>query len=535
MKIRLLNAGLCACALLMTLSGCSSDETLTGDNSTAVQSMKINVSDGMFTSVENNGAKTRATDNGATTSFAKDDAVGIFVVTSNGTLALTNAKYTYDGTSKWLNSNSTEYLPYYEGAKYFAYYPYQGTIEGKYSASGTFSDLTAEIFFGTLIRDWTPATDQSTQANYTAQDLMVSMATVDATNHAASFAMAHQMSMIEFDLPQYHDTYGGADTYRFTFDAVKPFNIANGIYRLLVKPSTALSVTGKNQYNSTDVTKTKGWKISGAAPAASKYKIYKYNGAAASLTQTSRQNVYIGDATIGNYLYADGTNGTTFKSDQTVGIIYSSEVTQAQYNAGCRHGRALALKDAYSSTCAWSTGYTSPYPDQTVHPYCQKINTFFNDVSSGYDAANSSYVTDTNNPAWYYCNTYSDGTTHTGSLANRKWYLPSAGDWWDIMENLCTWTASEMTTIKSQRANSSDMGFLISGLSGCYSTFDTKLSAGGAGSPLIHTNYYWSASEYNSGIAVNVAFGSSFVGVDGIDKPISSSSSVSSVRAVLAY
>ena len=136
MKIRLLNAGLCACALLMTLSGCSSDETLTGDNSTATQSMKINVSDGMFTSVENNGAKTRATDSGTGTSFVNGDAVGIFVVKSDGTLALTNAKYTYDGTSKWLNSNSTEYLPYYEGAKYFAYYPYQSSLTSdKYDAT----------------------------------------------------------------------------------------------------------------------------------------------------------------------------------------------------------------------------------------------------------------------------------------------------------------------------------------------------------------------------------------------------------------
>src|SRR5574344_2554030 len=539
MKIRLLNAGLCACALLMTLSGCSSDETLTGDNSTAPQSMKINVSDGVFTSVDNNGTKTRAIDDGTGTTFVKGDAVGIFVVKSDGTL-LTNAKYTYDGTSKWFNSNSTEYLPYYEGAKYFAYYPYQESLASdKYDAT---KSTTAETFFGTLISSWTPAADQSTPATYTAQDLMVSMATVDASAGSCSFALSHQMSMIEFDFPQVQYTYNGANVYRFTFDAPnKPYNIADGKYRLLVNPkNTSLSITGKNQYNSTDVSKTKGWKISGAAPAASKYKIYKYNGAAASLTQTSRQNVYMGDATVGNYLYSDGTNGTIFKSDQTVGIIFSSELTQNQYNAGCRHGRALALKDAYNGTCTWSTDYTSPYADQVAHPYCQTSSTFYNDVSSGYDAlsANSSYVGDSNNPAWYYCNTYSDGTTHTGSLANRKWYLPSAGDWWDIMENLCTWTASEMTTIKSQRANSSDMGIssdkgiIISGLSGYYSTFDTKLSAGGAGSPLIHTNYYWSASEYNSNIAVNVAFGSIFVGLDGIDKSISSSSSV---RAVLAY
>lgn len=71
--------------------------------------MKINVSDGVFTSVDNNGAKTRATDSGTGTTFVNGDAVGIFAVKSDGTL-LTNAKYTYDGTSKWLNSNSTEYL-----------------------------------------------------------------------------------------------------------------------------------------------------------------------------------------------------------------------------------------------------------------------------------------------------------------------------------------------------------------------------------------------------------------------------------------
>ena len=530
MKSKLLNAGLLACALLMTLSGCSSDETLTGDVNTSVKSMKINVSDGMFTSVDNNGAKTRATDSGTGTTFSSGDAIGIFAVKTDGTLALTNAKYTYNGT-KWLNSDNTDILPYYAGAKYFAYYPYQESLaNSKYDATKT----TANTFFGTLISSWTPAADQSTQAKYTAQDLMVSMATVDVSTGSSSFTMSHQMSMVEMYFNQVHYTYNGANTYRFTFDATnKPFNIADGKYRFLVNPSAALSITGKNQYNSTDSTKTKGWKISGATPAASKYKICKYHGASASLTQTSRQNVFIGDATVGNYLYDDGTNGTTFKANQTVGIIYSSELTQAQYNAGCRHGRVLALKDAYSSTCVWSTGYTSPYADQTVHPYCQKFNTCFNDVSSGYDAlsANSSYVGNSNNPAWKYCNTYNDGTTHAGSLVGRNWYLPSVGDWWDIMENLCTWTAAQKTTIQGMRTSPNSPTTLISGLSGYYSTFDTKLSAGGAGSPLIHANYYWSASEYNGSNAVVVLFYSNGVDVGYGGK----AGSYRIVRAVLAY
>ncbi|WP_306302271.1 fimbrillin family protein [Segatella paludivivens] len=128
MKRKLLNAGLLVCALLITLSGCSSDETLTGDSSTAAKSMKINVSDGMFSSVDNNGVKTRATDDVTGTTFSSGDAIGIFAVKSDGTLALTNAKYIYED-SKWISSNNTSILPYYAGAKYFAYYPYQQVLQ----------------------------------------------------------------------------------------------------------------------------------------------------------------------------------------------------------------------------------------------------------------------------------------------------------------------------------------------------------------------------------------------------------------------
>lgn len=251
-----------------------------------------------------------------------------------------------------------------------------------------------------------------------------------------------------------------------------------------------------------------------------------------SPTTSTRSNVYFGDATVGNYLYADGTNGTTFKSGQTVGIIYSSELTQAQYNAGCRHGRVLALKDAYNGTCQWSTGSTSPYPDQVAHPYCQIFSTCFNDVSSGYDASSSAYAGLTSNPAWYYCKNYNDGTTHSGDLARKIWYLPSIGDWWDIMENLCTWTAAQKTTITSMRASPKGISTLISGLSsGYYSNFDSKLKAA-AGSALIHKNYYWSASEHSSGSAVIVYFKSSSVNVNNYGETDSNNGYV---RAVLAY
>lgn len=490
MKSRLLSAFLFACASLMMLSSCSSDETLTGDSSIAVQSMKINVSDGVFTSVDNNGAKTRAIDDGTGTTFVKGDAVGIFAVTSNGTLALTNAKYTYDGTS-WLNSDNTDKLPYYDGIKYFAYYPYQESLgSDKYDATKT----TAETFFGTLISSWTPAADQSTQAKYTAQDLMVSMATVDIPTHSCTFAMSHQMAFVEMDLHQAHYTYNGLDTYRFTFDnANKPFNTAAGKYRFLVKPSSTLSITGNNQYNSTDVSKTKHWKITGTAPVVAKYKIYKYNGALAWLTQTSRQNVYIVDANIGEYLYDNGTTGTTTSGKTVVGIVFSDQISSAEYSAGYTHGYALALTDASAARPTWGpdAGLTKV---TTLAGYYNDINSgYTGTVTKGYNSSNITY------PAWQAANNYD---VNVSGFKNSGWYLPSIGQWWDVCANL---GKVDLTSMQTGPAGSHQI------YPGPTATTNVNNAIKAAGGAALTT--YWSASEFDTNIAAIVDFSSSYVGL----------------------
>ena len=510
MKSKLLNAGLLACALLMTLSGCSSDETLTGDSSTA-KSMKINVSDGMFTSVDNNGAKTRATDSGTGTTFSSGDAIGIFAVKTDGTLALTNAKYTYNGT-KWLNSDNTDKLPYDGGIKYFAYYPYQESLAStKYDARQT----TAETFFSSLISGWTPATDQSTQANYTAQDLMVSMATVDVSTGSSSFTMSHQMSMVEIDFPQVHYTYNGADVYRFTFDATnKPFNIADGKYRFLVNPSAALSITGKNQFSSTDATKTKGWNISGTTPAAAKYKVYKYNGASASLTQTARQGVYIGTANVGDYLYADGTTGTTKGGKTIVGIVFSNQISTAEYNAGYTHGYALALKDV-SGNPAWG-----PYPGDAGLTKVTTIAGYYNDINAGYTGTfTKNYKSNSNYPAWQAANSYNVAVTGP----NSGWYLPSIGQWWEVVANL------GKVDLTSMQAGTAGSGNIYTGTTATTNVNNAITAAGGTA--LITGKYYWSASEYSPSSAAVVYFSSSYVDLNIYYKYYTGCY----VRAVLAF
>jgi uncharacterized protein (TIGR02145 family) len=258
---------------------------------------------------------------------------------------------------------------------------------------------------------------------------------------------------------------------------------------------------------------------------------------------SGRSDMYTGDAPIGNYLYSDGNNGTTFISGQTVGIIYSREITQAQYAAGCRHGRVLALKNANSGNyCTWSGAYNSPYTDHTStgHLYATDFKTCFNDVSSGYDAlnANPSYVNTSSNYAWYYCRTYNDGTSRTNvsPFTNTGWYLPSVGEWWDIMEDLGTWTNDQYTTIKGMRTSSTGVGnYIITGLStsNYFSDLNSKLSTAGGNQIVLSSGayYFWSASEEDASNAVYVYFYSNGVCLYYYNK----TSYLSYVRAVLAY
>ena len=246
---------------------------------------------------------------------------------------------------------------------------------------------------------------------------------------------------------------------------------------------------------------------------------------------STRTGIYIGDAVIGNYLYDTGQSGTTYSSSHTVGIIYSNELTTEQYTNGCRHGKVLALKNANSgNNCNWANPATSINPSI----WSTTLKTAYEDIASGYVGTIDKNMANTStNYAYYYCRNYSDGTTK--SFTNSGWYLPSAGDWWDVAANLGVFTDAQKTTIKSSQISNTGLGaYMIQGLDGTYfSSLNTKLSSAGGDQivPQSGASYFWSASEYSSSIAVSVPFNSDYVGVNLGSKPGSSGY----VRAVLAY
>ncbi len=232
--------------------------------------------------------------------------------------------------------------------------------------------------------------------------------------------------------------------------------------------------------------------------------------------QDTRASAVTGTATVGTYLYNDGTTGTTTAGKTIVGIVFSNQLSSAEYAKGYTHGYALALQDVSTSTIAYKTAASDAG--------LTKVQTFsacYNDINAGYygtftlhyDKSNATY------PAWQAANNYN---VNVSGFTNSGWYLPSMGQWWDVCANLGS------VDLRTKQALTTSYGDIYTGGTATTNVNNAIKAAGGTA--LNTTNYYWSASECNSGVAVYVNFYSSYVYVNNDYKSIPYY-----VRAVLAF
>ncbi|BCS86143.1 hypothetical protein prwr041_20360 [Prevotella herbatica] len=236
-------------------------------------------------------------------------------------------------------------------------------------------------------------------------------------------------------------------------------------------------------------------------------------------SQGTRANAVTGTATPGTYLYSDGTTGTSGTppaGTTVVGIVFSNQLSSAEYSKGYTHGYALALKDASTGT-SWG-----PYG---VDAGLTKVTTFagyYNDITAGYygtftkgyNKSNSSY------PAWKAANNYN---VDVSGFKNSGWYLPSIGQWWDVCANL------GKVDLTSMQASSSSYGNVYS--TGTATTNVNAAINAAVGGQALTSSYYWSASEWSPGNAPRVHFYSSGVALDYRSKD----GTDYYVRAVLAF
>src|SRR5574344_1558942 len=472
-------------ALVALFSGCSSEDVIT--DSVKRDNLALTVSQENFAGLDS--VKTRTTDSGTSTTFSSGDAIGIYVV-NGSTVTNANLKYTYNGSS-WSNDTYGANVPFVPGGKYFAYYPYVSSYTAN---SVTASATTADDFFANVISGWTPSTDQSTHDKYTAQDLMVSMATVDGST-GYTFSMAHQMALMEMDFAQIllwksTGTSTGTSGYKYRFESHTPYDISgNGKYRLLVKPSTAkTTVTGRIYSDAT--TNSGAWYIQETSPAASNYKVYKYN--------SEEPSFYTCVPAVGSLYNSDGTCTNKIVSGKTpIGVVVSMNADYCESGNGYGHGLVMALNYITGNTAKWKSDNSESNLSK-----CTTYKTWYENVS-GLSNQTTVGISDTY-PAFKAAYNYTPA--HPAGSSN--WFIASTGQGWDAMEKAAKKNGATLTL---QGLHSSTSFGDVSGDGTKALTALNKLMSSYSGltyTALVTDQWHWTGSEWDSTYACVYNFSS---------------------------
>ncbi|RHJ48258.1 fimbrillin family protein [Bacteroides sp. AM10-21B] len=507
------------------------------------------------------GTSTRTAENQYTTTFTAGDAIGVYAIDKNGHIlpAATNLRLeavtvaASDAASggsilTWQTADGKTPL-YIPGGTYYAYYPYQADsyMAGKVPDTATgplAASTTAADFFKDLTAAWSPSADQSSHDKYTAQDLMIakgSMAEdIPAERRKLSFSMAHRMALVVIDLPKtkytLKDAVGNSlpdyiinAPLNVAFSDFIPCHTDNGAYRYLITPVPADAADAAKPLLSGSYTKSDAsvadWSFN-ADVAAGDYKEYVVDGGSATVI-TKAHTLQAGD-----FYMKDGSligkNESLSAAQQVncIGIVFCTDASRIgagektklkDLGVTAPHGLVMALTNA-SDGCKWGDYTKDENADgQSGEPFKENIATLqkqYNDIN-GYaethwigdkikGSAESSYTADTYK-AFDVALNYG-ATTETAQYAAPEkttgWFLPSMGQWWDILENFGGLDLSSYKT-------STDSYVYIYGAGNTAITNLNVYMGKVTGAASFETNtYFWSSSEFSSNVACSVNFSS---------------------------
>lgn len=407
---------LCACS---TLGSCTNDsDPLSGEGSQSRQPLTIRVSASSFTSLLHEGTpSTRTTEDGYETKFTGGEEIGVFAITNlgNPTAAyadnINNLKLvcSVDPTTQkvtWTPEDPDKLLCYYDNLTYIAYYPYKQDITINISGSATSAAILQQLAANSNLQ---PLSNQSTEANYKASNLMTAVATPTAapsgTDQAiVSLNFEHQYSLLilkPFTVLNNYTPPSGAG-YEYStgvpdiaakdaiINDIEALPMSDGTFRAILKTNAASAVVPTGSY------KTEGDKavlytgnaINAGTLVAGKYYTQQVGISYHPVAPTER------GLQIGDFYCSDGTvlphdipfNGTPA---DCIGIVYYAgpgpdDVFSNYGDTGIQgdiHGYVVALKDAYPSDTdkKWGrrdvyfeigqttqfNGYTKKYAEQT--------------------------------------------------------------------------------------------------------------------------------------------------------------------------
>ena len=207
---------------------------------------------------------------------------------------------------------------------------------------------------------------------------------------------------------------------------------------------------------------------------------------------------------IGDYYYSDGTFGASASptGKTTIGVVFSNAISATDSVKGWTHGYAMALTNA-ASAVAWSSSTYSSTQEFT--PLVSSLSDYETQLD-GYThcqtvKAKAGSNLSSNYPAISYALNYS---AYTAPSSSSGWYLPSTGQWYQIITNLGG--ISIGTTPTSITTNGLIYWYYSGGASTTSSGINSYLSKVVSGSNLIDwasggDRWYWCSSERSGSYA----------------------------------
>nr|MDE6490463.1 fimbrillin family protein [Muribaculaceae bacterium] len=433
------------------MTSCSQEEFLPGvDDAANAGALNITVTDGGYASTA------RAAEDGLTTVFTQGDRIGVFAV-ANRTIynGIDNVSLTATEGAAGIvwTPDFNHSLVYKDGVTYYAYYPYTAQLPAAVDLTAT--DATA--FFAPVAAAWNVADNQSDYNDYTASDLMTAKGRIEGSS--LSFDMTHRMALIMINFPQssYEFTNEPALPDYMVFSAAdvrfkdrEPLSLSSASYAMLVNPAIS-NMTFSGSYNIDDSQRNWSFTSNAAAGSANTYNIDPEKGLGKMKHHLQVGDFFLAD---GRLLSKDATANEVASAD-VVGIVYNidpARIGDAEKQAlgGNVHGSVMAVKEISQPEAlfTWSEEKT----DETTIGFpniCGSINAESFRIAdtdfSGLHYLNllrekrKQQYDDNMYEAFKYAAEYgSERTDHIALLAaTTGWYLPTLGQWFDIVRNLC--------------------------------------------------------------------------------------------------
>lgn len=390
----------------------------------------------------------------------------------------------------------------------FAYYPYQSTVTGTLTPSAT----DAAGFFANVVSAWTPATDQSTHALYTASDLMIGAGTVGDKSGGAyplTFTMTHAMALVVIETPKARCVLSTDGNYTWAselpdakFYDFTPYNSSLATYRYLVKPTQSGASELRGSYTAQNGN-AKVYTIAQNSIAAGNYVHYKID----NTTVIDKSHTL----TVGDFYLKDGSlvaHDATLTDAQKaacIGIVYwvgdatAKDKTLKTDHPGCTHGLVISSNDNGSfmwrdspiSVQDWldKNGKDEFLPVSTDIGASDPLNNIqgYNNTKAieAFNVANqSSFIVAVQGAVKFR-------TMVPAPSTSSDWYIPSEKE----LTLLC---GGEVDDIWNKAVGTANLELINGKLS----------SIGGA---QLSSSIYWSSSEYDSTYEFSVSFDNGLV------------------------